>query len=120
LGRVRKELRQAGATERHSTTDHLEVVGPQPAISRGDAFNRKLPPGRARLVTKPSLTGSSPVMKTMGIVGVAPLAATTAGGPPTVANTATCRRTNSAANAGSRSIMFSAERYSITTFSPST
>src|SRR5262245_6558784 len=35
----------------------------------------KLPPGLARLTTRPSLTGSSPVMKTMGIVAVAAFAA---------------------------------------------
>ena len=35
----------------------------------------RLPPGRARLATRPSLTGSSPTMKTMGIVEVAALAA---------------------------------------------
>ena len=31
----------------------------------------RLPPGRARLATRPSLTGSSPAMKTIGIVAVA-------------------------------------------------
>ena len=35
----------------------------------------RLPPGRARLATRPSLTGSSPTLKTMGIVVVAALAA---------------------------------------------
>ena len=35
----------------------------------------RLPPGRARLATRPSLTGSSATMKTMGIVVVAALAA---------------------------------------------
>ena len=38
-----------------------------------------LPPGRLRLATRPSLTGSSPVVKTMGIVVVAALAAGAAG-----------------------------------------
>ena len=38
-----------------------------------------LPPGRARLATRPSLTGSSPTTKTMGIVVVAALAASAAG-----------------------------------------
>ena len=64
----------------------------------------RLPPGRARLATRPSLTGSSPTAKTMGIVVVAALAANAAGVPPIVAITATCRRTRSAASAGSRSI----------------
>ena len=39
----------------------------------------RLPPGRARLATRPSLTGSSLTMKTMGIVVVAALAANAAG-----------------------------------------
>ena len=38
-----------------------------------------LPPGRARLATRPSLTGSSVTGKTMGIVVVAALAANAAG-----------------------------------------
>ena len=53
----------------------------------------RLPPGRARLATRPSLTGSSPTMKTMGIVVVAALAANAAAVPPVAAITATCRRT---------------------------
>jgi len=38
-----------------------------------------LPPGRARLATRPSRTGSSPTPKTIGIVVVAALAASAAG-----------------------------------------
>jgi hypothetical protein len=34
-----------------------------------------LPPGRLKLATRPSLTGSSPVRKTIGMVAVAALAA---------------------------------------------
>ena len=79
-----------------------------------------LPPGRARLATRPSWTGSSATAKTMGIVVVAALAAKAEGVPPVTAMTATCRRTNSAAIAGSRSYWPSAQRYSIATFSPST
>src|SRR5262249_46186600 len=41
-----------------------------------------LPAGRARLATRPSLTGSSPTPKTMGIVVVAALAASAAGVVP--------------------------------------
>jgi hypothetical protein len=41
-----------------------------------------LPPGRARLVTRPSLTGSSVTPKTIGIVVVAAWAATAAGAKP--------------------------------------
>src|SRR5262249_24318482 len=80
----------------------------------------QVPPGRPRLDTRPSLTGSSPTMKTMGVVAVAPLAANAEAGPPFVAITATRRRTSSAASAGRRSYCPSAQRYSIDTFSPST
>ena len=61
-----------------------------------------LPPGRLRLATRPSLTGSSPTPKTIGIVAVAALAASAAG-VPVATITATWRRTRSAASAGSRS-----------------
>ena len=61
-----------------------------------------LPPGRLRLSTRPSFTGSSPVEKTIGIVAVAALTAGAAGGP--AANTtATCRLSKSATSVGSRS-----------------
>jgi hypothetical protein len=61
-----------------------------------------LPPGRARLATRPCLTGSSGERKTMGTVAVAALAAC-AEMVLGAAITATCRRINSAASAGSRS-----------------
>src|SRR6516165_7140553 len=79
----------------------------------------RLPPGRARLATRPNLTGSSAAAKTMGIVVVAALAANVAAVLGTTM-TATCRRTNSSASTGSRSYWPSAQRYSITMFSPST
>jgi hypothetical protein len=62
-----------------------------------------LPPGRARLVTSPSLTGSVPVLNTIGIVAVASLAAEADVSPPTVTITVTRRDTRSAAKAGTRS-----------------
>ena len=47
------------------------------------AFNMltpvRLPPGRFRLATRPSLTGSKPTTNTIGMVVVAALAATAAG-----------------------------------------
>ena len=62
-----------------------------------------LPPGRERLVAKPSCTGSLPTKKTIGIVVVAAFAANEDGGPEaTIA--ATGRRTKSTASAGNRSI----------------
>ena len=62
-----------------------------------------LPPGRARLATRPSLTGSSPTPKTIGIVVVAALAASAAAPLPGVAMTSTRRRTSSAMSEGMRS-----------------
>ena len=72
-------------------------------LSRKQLTPVKLPPGRARLVTRPSLTGSSGTRKTIGIVGVAALAANAAGGPIAAIAT-TGRRASSAASAGSRPI----------------
>ena len=79
-----------------------------------------LPPGRARLATRPSLTGSSPTPKTIGIVVVAALAASAAAVLPGVAITATRRRTRSAMSAGRRSYWPSSQWYSTVTFWPST
>jgi hypothetical protein len=55
------------------------------------------PPGRLRLVTRPSLTGSLPVAKTIGTVVVTALAARAARTFPTI--TATGRRAKSVARA---------------------
>ena len=78
----------------------------------------RLPPGRFRLATSPSATGSPAMKKTIGIVVVAAFSASTAG-VVDVTITATWRRTRSAANAGSRSLRPSAQRYSIAKFWPS-
>src|SRR5262249_61679380 len=48
-----------------------------------------LPPGRARLATRPNLTGSSATRKATGMVVVAALAANDEGIPPVAAITAT-------------------------------
>ena len=77
------------------------------------------PPGRLRLATNPILTGSPPVVNTIGIEDVAAFAATTDGSPPVVTSTATRLRTSSAASAGRRSYWPSAQRYSTATFCPS-
>src|SRR5215475_5543405 len=53
--------------------------------SRQQTANLKpvtLPPGRARLATKPTPTGSPTAANTIGTVGAACFAAITAGGPP--------------------------------------
>jgi hypothetical protein len=61
-----------------------------------------LPPGRARLETRPIPTGSPTPVKTIGIVEVAVFAARAAACPAGTI-TSTSRPTKSAANAGSRS-----------------
>src|SRR5690348_846788 len=60
-----------------------------------------LPPGRARLITSPSATGSPTVAKTMGMLLVACLAARAAI-VPVATITSTLSATSSAARAGSR------------------
>jgi hypothetical protein len=59
-------------------------------------------------------------VKTIGIVEVAFFAASPAGRLPLDTIKSTLRATRSSANADSRSGWFSAQRYSITTFCPST
>jgi len=77
-----------------------------------------LPPGRLRLETRPRSIGSAPVAKTIGMVVVAALLASAAGGErATIASTES--DTRSAANAGNRSKRESAERYLIATLNPS-
>jgi hypothetical protein len=61
-----------------------------------------LPPGRARLATRPSLTGSSPTPNTIGIVAVAFLAASTVREPASATITATPRFTTSATTSAER------------------
>ena len=56
-----------------------------------------LPPGWFKLATRPAATGSRPTMKTIGMVVVATLAASAAGGASATIRS-TGRRTNSAAN----------------------
>ncbi len=78
-----------------------------------------LPPGRLRLATSPNLTGSSPARKTSGIVALA-LRTPSAEPMPPVTMTDAPREMRSVASAGSRSNCPSAQRYSMTTFWPST
>ena len=61
-----------------------------------------LPPGRARLATRPAATGSTPLAITIGMVVVAFLAANAAGVDVTTIRS-TLRRTKSAASSGRRS-----------------
>ena len=77
-----------------------------------------LPPGRARLATRPTPTGSPTLAITMGMVVVAFFAAN-ADGPPVTTIRSTLRRTRSAASSGRRSVFCSANRYSMVIFFPS-
>ena len=79
----------------------------------------RLPPGRARLATRPAATGSIPVMKTTGTGAIASLAAS-ADGVSIAASTATRRLTRSAVKERSRPARFCAQPYSIAKLSPST
>src|SRR5262249_33929733 len=82
------------------------------------AFPVTLPPGRARLATKPNPTGSPTFVITMGIVVVALLAAN-ADGPVPTTNKSTLRRTKSVASSCRRSDFCSANLYSMAIFFPS-
>ena len=77
-----------------------------------------LPPGRAKLVTKPEPIGSPANGKTIGIADVACFAAS-AGAVPVAIMTSTLRRTNSAAISANRALRPSAQRYSIAMVRPS-
>ena len=77
-----------------------------------------LPPGRLRLVTRPSLTGSLPVVNTIGIVVVDDLARIAAKVLLTI--TEGRRAITSAASVSKPSKRFSAQTNSIATFRPST
>jgi hypothetical protein len=79
-----------------------------------------LPPGRLRLATRPSATGSEAIAKTIGMLEVAVLAASAPAVLAGAAITATLRWTRSAANSGIRSSRPPAQRNSIATFRPST
>ena len=76
-----------------------------------------LPPGRAKLATKPPPTGSLASANTIGMTAVACFVARTA--LPDVTMTFTLRRTNSAAISAKRSLRPSAQRYSNATVRPS-
>src|SRR5215217_7946835 len=70
-----------------------------------------LPWGWLKLATSPARTGSSAIMKTIGVAPAAAFAAAADGSPP-VTRTDTGRRASSAANAPRRSLRPPAQRYS--------
>src|SRR5215813_824214 len=75
----------------------------------------RLPPGRLKLSTRPVLTGSAPVKKTIGMVLVAAFAANDDGASQ-VTITATPRPTSSLASDGKRLYWPSAQRHSMLMF----
>src|SRR5262249_16447113 len=88
-----------GGRRRDHFMQQLQLLGPISTPSTVTPV--RLPPGRLRLAISFISTGSTLVKKTIGIVVVAALAGSAAGVFATI--TATCRRTKSAANTGSRS-----------------
>ena len=76
-----------------------------------------LPPGRARLATRPAATGSPALTITIGMVVVARLASN-APGVDVATNRSILSRTKSAASWGRRSFFCSANRYSMAIFFP--
>jgi len=112
-GLVSKPITLALGTSSRSTPNRFA-----PSVLTINVTPVTLPPGRLRLETRPRSTGSAPVAKTIGMVVVAALAATAAGGErATIASTRS--DTRSAANAGKRSKRASAERYLIARLRPS-
>ena len=56
---------------RHQLAQHLQPFRPE--FNENRVTPVTLPPGRLRLATRPALTGSSPVVNTIGIVELPPL-----------------------------------------------
>ena len=86
---------------RHATHATAQAASPQ-VRAEMKLTPVTLPPGRLRLATRPSLTGSPPVAKTIGIVVVAALAAS-AEGVSAARSRPPAGEPRSAASAGSRS-----------------
>jgi hypothetical protein len=101
----------------NNSRSNCNSFGPSSTVKL--AMPVRFAPGLLRLATRPNATGSPPETKTIGMVAVAAFAAKAAVVLP-AAITATRRRTRSAVRTGSRSNWFSAQRYSIATFWPST
>ena len=79
----------------------------------------RLPSGLLKLLTRPRRIGSSPDMKTIGIVCVASFAACAGAVPPEATITATLRVIKSETSVGNRSYCPSAQRYSTKMLLPS-
>src|SRR5258707_14258112 len=77
LGFTRQATLACGRSSR-SSSSRFAVSAPERMVTPVT-----LPPGRLRLATRPSLIGSPPTMKTIGMVEVEAFAACVGGTPPT-------------------------------------
>src|SRR6516225_3510079 len=89
-----------------------------PSSACGKLTPVALPPGCAKLSTRPRAIGSSVTRNTIGMVAVAAFAARAGAVPPVATISATLRRTRSTAISGRRSYRPSAKRYSIVSVQP--
>ena len=71
----------------NTCSSNSSLLGPNSTPS--EVIPVRLPPGRCRLLTSPAWTGSTPVTKTIGMVGVAAWAASAEVFPPIAAITDT-------------------------------
>ena len=99
LGLIRMAIVVAVGTSSRSNSSRFG-----PSTPRISVTPVMLPPGRLRLATSPSSTGSPPVRKTIGMTEVADFAAKAAG-KPVVTISATCRSRRWAARIGRRSYL---------------
>src|SRR5262245_22449997 len=98
LGFTKKAIVRALGTNSRSSCRRL---GPSEAVKACTPV--ALPSGRSKRLTRPSVTGSLPLVKTSGIVDVAAKTARAGWLPPVVTITTAWRSTSSFANAGKRS-----------------
>src|SRR5262249_47523137 len=108
IGSPSQAMVAGGGTNSCSSSRRFVCKGPDPKLTPVI-----LPPGRLRLSTRPVSIGSPPLTNTIGMVEVAARATRMEIFGPTI--TAPCRCARSAASAGSRSSLFSAQRISIAT-----
>ena len=103
-GLITKAMSRALGTSSRSSSRRF---GPSSLLSTKTPV--ALPPGRLRLPTRPRVTGSAPLLNTIGMVDVASLTARAEGPLATIKDS--CRRTKSAAIPGNLLSSPSANRY---------
>ena len=115
LGLIRVAIRVAFGTASFKSSSPLPMNPPGTSV----AMPVTLPPGRARLATKPTRTGSATAMKTIGMVDVAFFAARLGCGAKATISSG-FSATNSCASTGKRSTCPPAARKSMRRLRPST